>query len=78
MKPKYLLIFSQESANIYGFNTIKTVDDKIVSYTNLTENHENWRENYKWKDSVEVGFAESINDIVSFGIRVTEWYNKLP
>lgn len=61
-----LLIFSEKSAKEYGYNTIITTEGKEVKYTHMTDNHDDWRSQYRWEDAVEVGYAESVNDITGF------------
>ena len=65
MKPKYILIYSEKADRFCGSNLIKTVDGKIVRYTNMAQDHD-WKKNYGWDDSQEVGFAHSANDIVEY------------
>jgi hypothetical protein len=51
----YVILYSPQAAAQYGYNAYKTPEGKWVEGTGIYPVDKNWREQYLWEDTVEVG-----------------------
>lgn len=67
----FTLIYSEQAAQEFGYNTAKTTSGEVVKYTCMHNEQKfgPWQKNYLWKDSVVVGKCNDYSGIIGCGFR---------